>query len=77
MSKFRDHLLSFYRSRPIAVFTALIILAGAGAMLGVILLVSIFQHKQEAKNPFFRVVELNGQLALRPLTQPRPDNVQQ
>jgi nitrite reductase (cytochrome c-552) len=62
MSKFRDHLLSFYRSRPIAVFTALIILAGAGAMLGVILLVSIFQHKQEAKNPFFRVVELNDQI---------------
>ena len=62
MSKFRDRLLSFYRSRPIAVFTALIILAGAGAMLGVILLVSIFQHKQEAKNPFFRVVELNDQI---------------
>src|SRR4029078_7921493 len=62
MSKFRDRLLSFYRSRPIAVFTALIILAGAGAMLGVILLVSIFQPKQEAKNPFFRVVKLNDQI---------------
>jgi nitrite reductase (cytochrome c-552) len=62
MSKFRDRLLSFYRSRPIAVFTALVILAGAGAILGVILLVSIFQHKQEAKNPFFRVVELNDEI---------------
>lgn len=62
MSKFRDRLLSFYRSRPIAVFTALVIFAGAGAILGVILLVSIFQHKQEAKNPFFRVVELNDEI---------------
>src|SRR3954451_20493603 len=59
MSKFREGLLSFYRTRPITVFTALIVLAGAGAILGVILLVSIFQHKQGAKNPFFRVVELN------------------
>src|SRR3954468_20446966 len=59
MSKFRDGLLSFYRTRPVTVFITLILLAGAGAILGVILLVSIFQHKQEAKNPFFRVVELN------------------
>src|SRR6188768_1629465 len=62
MSKFRDGLLSFYRSRPIAVFITLIVLAGGGAILGVVLLVSIFQHKQEAKNPFFRVVELNDQI---------------
>src|SRR3954468_11098116 len=62
MSKFREGLLSFYRSRPLTVFTALIVLAGAGAILAVILLVSIFQHKQEAKNPFFRVVELNDQI---------------
>src|SRR6476661_5494026 len=62
MSKFRDGLLSFYRSRPIAVFITLILLAGGGAILGVILLVSIFQHKQEAKNPFFRVVELNDEI---------------
>ena len=27
-------------------------------MIGMIVLVSIFQHKQEARNPFFRVVEL-------------------
>src|SRR6476660_3224835 len=62
MSRFRDGLLNFYRSRPITVFITLIVLAGAGAILGVILLVSIFQHKQEAKNPFFRVVELNDEI---------------
>jgi len=59
---FREHLLRFYRSRPITVFSALIVLVGAGVILGVILLVSIFQHKQEAKNPFFRVVELNDEI---------------
>src|SRR3954468_3176942 len=62
MSKFREGLLSFYRSRPLTVFTALIVLAGAGAILAVILLVSIFEKKQEARNPFFRVVELNDQI---------------
>src|SRR4051794_14777849 len=62
MSKFREGLLSFYRTRPMTVFITLIVLAGAGAILGVILLVSIFQHKQEAKNPFFSVVELNDQI---------------
>ena len=34
----------------------------SGAILGMILLVSIFQHKQEAKNPFFRVVELTEEI---------------
>src|SRR6185436_9835646 len=29
-----------------------------GAVIGTIVLVSIFQHKQEARNPFFKVVEL-------------------
>ncbi|HEY2713206.1 MAG TPA: ammonia-forming cytochrome c nitrite reductase subunit c552 [Chthoniobacterales bacterium] len=59
---FKDRLLNFYRSRPLAVFSALVVLAGAAAILGVILLVSIFEHKEEAKNPFFRVVELNDQI---------------
>ena len=59
---FKDRLLNFYRSRPLAVFSALVVLAGAAAILGVIVLVSIFEHKQEAKNPFFRVVELNDQI---------------
>src|SRR6476660_4355899 len=59
---FKDRLLNFYRSRPLAVFSALVVLAGAAAILGVVVLVSIFEHKQEAKNPFFRVVELNDQI---------------
>ena len=64
MSKlsFKDRLLNFYRARPLTVFSALVVLAGAGAILGVMLLISIFQHKQEAKNPFFRVVELNDEI---------------
>jgi nitrite reductase (cytochrome c-552) len=62
MNKFKERLLSFYRSRPIAVFIALVALAGAGAIVGVILLLSIFQHKEEAKNPFFRVVELSNRI---------------
>src|SRR6266550_1028984 len=64
MSKltFKDRLLNFYRTRPLTVFSALVVLAGAGAILGVMLLVSIFEHKQEAKNPFFRVVELNDEI---------------
>jgi nitrite reductase (cytochrome c-552) len=40
---------------------ALVIAAVASALvtLGVVaLLVNIFEHKQEARNPFFRVVEL-------------------
>jgi nitrite reductase (cytochrome c-552) len=59
---FKDRLLNFYRTRPLTVFSALVVLAGAGVILGMILLVSIFQHKQEAKNPFFRVVELNDEI---------------
>jgi len=44
MSKltFKDRLLNFYRTRPLTVFSALVVLAGAGAILGVMLLVSIF-----------------------------------
>src|SRR5215204_3622781 len=54
----KERLLNFYRSRPLAVFAVLVCLAAAAAVIGTILLVSIFQHKQEARNPFFRVVEL-------------------
>ena len=57
---FKDRLLNFYRSRPIAVFAVLMILAAGGAALATILLVSIFERKQEARNPFFRVVELTA-----------------
>src|SRR3954470_3656503 len=59
---FKVRLLNFYRGNPLIVFGALVGLAGAGTILAVILLVSIFQHKQEAKNPFYRVVELNDQI---------------
>src|SRR6188474_1051312 len=60
MSKrtFKERLLNFYRTRPLAMFGVLMLLAALGAVLGVILLVSIFERKQEARNPFFRVVEL-------------------
>src|SRR5436190_3393825 len=58
----KDRLLNFYRTRPLIVFGVLVCLAAAGAIIGMIVLVSIFQHKQEAKNPFFRVVELNDEI---------------
>src|SRR3954451_226798 len=58
---FKDRLLNFYRTRPIAVFAVLILLAALAAVIGTILLVSIFERKQEAKNPFFRVVELTDE----------------
>ena len=61
MSAVKDRLLNFYRSRPLTVFIALVLFAALGAVCGMFLLVSIFQHKQEARNPFFRVVELTNQ----------------
>ena len=61
MSTFKDRLLNFYRGHPLGVFTALILLAGIGAVLAIAVLMSIFEHKQEARNPFFRVVELTDQ----------------
>src|SRR5262245_13863199 len=54
----KDRLLNFYRTRPLAVFGVLVFVAAVGAAVGMILLVSIFERKQEARNPFFRVVEL-------------------
>ena len=57
---FKDRLLNFYRARPIAVFTALSLVAAAGVAVGMILLISVFERKQEARNPFFRVVELTA-----------------
>src|SRR5688572_15304374 len=43
------------RSLQFVSFVAVVVLA---TVLGLALLVSIFQRKQEARNPFFRVVEL-------------------
>ena len=61
MGNFKDRLLNFYRGHPLGVFSALILLAGLGAVLAISVLMSIFEHKQEARNPFFRVVELTDQ----------------
>lgn len=43
-----------WRAIPIVVLLAIAAAAGIAALL-----VNIFEHKQEAKNPFYRVVELN------------------
>jgi hypothetical protein len=48
-------------NRPLAVFGVLLLLAAGGAVLAMILLVSIFERKQEARNPFFRVLELTDE----------------
>jgi nitrite reductase (cytochrome c-552) len=45
------------KSRPL-LFFGLVALAVGATVLGLALLVNIFQRKQEARNPFFRVVEL-------------------
>src|SRR6187549_423240 len=57
----KDRVLIFYRTRPLIVFAVLVGVAAVGAVIGTIVLVSIFQHKQEARNPFFKVVELTEQ----------------
>jgi nitrite reductase (cytochrome c-552) len=46
------------RKRRSLLFVGLMALAIGATVLGLALLVNIFQHKQEARNPFFRVVEL-------------------
>ena len=46
------------RKRRSLLFVGLVALAIGATVLGLALLVNIFQHKQEARNPFFRVVEL-------------------
>src|SRR5262245_5805735 len=57
----KDRLVNFYRARPLTVFGIFVLLAAGGAVIGTILLVSIFERTQEAKNPFFRVVELTDE----------------
>src|ERR1044072_8318246 len=47
------------RKRRSLLFFGLVALAVGATVLGLALLVNIFQRKQEARNPFFRVVELN------------------
>ncbi|MCX7047459.1 MAG: ammonia-forming cytochrome c nitrite reductase subunit c552 [Candidatus Sumerlaeota bacterium] len=63
MSEQHDYKISISVSlRKIILIMALTAIGAAIAALGVTaLLVNIFERKQEAKNPFFRVVELNDQ----------------
>jgi len=49
------------RNRWLLFSTVVLAAIAAAAIAG--LLVNIFQHKEETKNPFFRVVELNDQIA--------------
>lgn len=44
-----------WTTRQLAVWTAI---AAAGAIGVAVLLVSVFEHREEARNPFYRVVEL-------------------
>ena len=46
------------RKRRSLLFVGLVALAVGATILGLALLVNIFQRKQEARNPFYRVVEL-------------------
>jgi nitrite reductase (cytochrome c-552) len=54
----KERILEFYRTRPLGTFAVLVLVAIAGAAIGTTVLVSIIERKQEAKNPFYRVVEL-------------------
>src|SRR5687767_14645685 len=47
-----------HRRRPVVLFVAAVVVAGLVAAGGMALLVNIMERKQEAKNPFYRVVEL-------------------
>jgi nitrite reductase (cytochrome c-552) len=49
------------RSRRLT-FVVITLLAAVAAVGAVSLLVNIFEHKAEARNPFYRVVELNDQI---------------
>src|SRR3954454_5181352 len=42
--------------------TTIVVLAAVATVAVVALLINIFERKQEAKNPFFRVVELNDSI---------------
>src|SRR4051812_11799016 len=46
-------------SRSPRLLLAVVVLAAVAALAVTALLVNIFERKQEAKNPFYRVVELN------------------
>lgn len=56
MSESREK--SFNARKVIFTFVAFAVVAVVMSILAVVVLVSVFEHKQEARNPFFRVVEL-------------------
>ena len=47
------------RRRSRRLFVTVIVLAAVASVAVIALLINIFERKQEAKNPFYRVVELN------------------
>jgi nitrite reductase (cytochrome c-552) len=47
------------RRRSRRLFASVIILAAVTSVAVTALLINIFERKQEARNPFYRVVELN------------------
>ena len=49
------------RPRNAARFAVMVVISSLVAMGALALLVNIFEHKQEARNPFFRVVELTDE----------------
>src|SRR5215208_4517060 len=57
MSEEKQHEPRIRKRRSLLFFGLLAVAVGA-TVLGLALLVTIFQRKQEARNPFFRVVEL-------------------
>jgi len=50
------------RFKPSTVFAAVSIFAAVAALAIIALLINIFERKQEARNPFYRVVELTDQI---------------
>src|SRR3954463_4574755 len=60
--RFSERILDLYRRRPLFMFSMIVLLAAAASVVGMFVLISVFEHKQEAKNPFFRVVELNDEI---------------
>ena len=49
------------RTRRASIFVLAVVISTLVAVGALALLLNIFEHKQEAKNPFFRVVELNNE----------------
>jgi nitrite reductase (cytochrome c-552) len=50
-----------WRNRPVVLISATVLVAALAAVGGAALLVNILERKQEARNPFYRVVELTDE----------------